>query len=349
MKMIRVGVNFDGIKISEYQNRKKSNNPPDKYIEDSFEIFAKNDINCVRIPFYWESYEKDPDGFMNELGEISKEADTHNIMCIYDNHQWECSSYLGWGIGFPKSLMSTLFQTENPVGNPLEHPRKSNLEMFWNQWWDRKVVDLEDNDGWDLQKEFLKKIIIGLADRYSTVGFEILNEPQVFRGSDYKKISEYNDFMIKALDEYTQKPLFFSYAYSNNIQSIGLPWRQAKINPSVKTKNPLIFDVHPYPPYIVVLLYYKLLSMLMQNSMIFAGEYNAGVGENITINSKQHSGYVKKFIDFSYYGAAFWWWSFKIDSSHPAFNLTNIAENRIIPNENFENLVKSLRSYIKKE
>src|SRR6476646_1839403 len=131
MNSIRVGVNFDGIKISQYQNRKKSNNPPDKYIEDSFEILAKNGINCVRIPFYWESYGKNPNGFMNELDRISKEADTQNIMCIYDGHQWECSSYLGWGIGFPNSLMYSLFQTENPVGSSLEHPKKSNLEKFW--------------------------------------------------------------------------------------------------------------------------------------------------------------------------------------------------------------------------
>ena len=87
----------------------------------------------------------------------------------------------------------------------------------------------------------------------------------------------------------------------------------------------------------------------MKNSMIFAGEYNSGVGENTTINAKQHSEYVKKFIDFSYYGATLWWWSYKLDNSHPAFNLTNIAENRIVPNENFENLVKSIRSNIKKE
>ena len=346
---MRVGVNFDGIKIAEPQNRQRIK-PPTNYIGDSFKIFSENEIYCLRIPFYWESYERDPIGFMDELNEIAKEADSNKIMCIYDNHQWECSSLLGRGRGFPNSLMSILFQKKYSVGtNSLDCPKKSDLELFWNQWWNRKLVDSENNDGWDLQKDFLKKVITKLDDRKSTLGFEILNEPQVFRGSDFKRVSEYNNFIIKDLDEYTEKPFFFSYVYSNTAKSVGFPWRQAKIKPTVKTKNTLIFDVHPYPPYIIVLLYYKLISLLLNSSIIFAGEYNSGVGKNTKINRGQHLQYVKKFMDFSYYGAAFWWWSFEHDDSHPSFNLNNVIENRIHPNENFEYLVKSLKKNTNKK
>ena len=110
----------------------------------------------------------------------------------------------------------------------------------------------------------------------------------------------------------------------------------------VKSKNKIIFDVHPYPPHHIVLLYYKLVSALMKNGIMFAGEFNSGVKENATINPKRHSQYIKRFLDFSLYGATFWWWSYEIDKAHPAFNLTKVAENRICPNENFASLVKSV-------
>lgn len=247
MKILRIGVNFDGVKIAEAQNRQRIK-PPTNYIGDSFKIFSENKIGCLRVPFYWESYERDPVGFIDELNDISKEADNNNIMCIYDNHQWECSSFLGHGRGFPNSLMSILFKKKYPVGtNSLSRPKKADLELFWNQWWNRKIVDCENNDGWNLQKEFLKKVITKQDNRKSTLGFEILNEPQVFRISDFKRVSEYTNFIIENLGNYTEKPFLFSYVYSKTIKSLGFPWRQAKIKPTVKTKNTLIFDVHPYP------------------------------------------------------------------------------------------------------
>ena len=30
-------------------------------------------------------------------------------MCIYDNHQWFVSSWIGYGIGIPNSIMSRYF------------------------------------------------------------------------------------------------------------------------------------------------------------------------------------------------------------------------------------------------
>ena len=108
-----IGVNFDGVKIAERQNRQKAA-PPSNYISDSFRIFSKSGLNCIRIPFYWESFEKDHIGFIEELEVISDEADKNDLKCIYDNHQWECSSLLGYGIGFPDSLLHTTSQRKPP-------------------------------------------------------------------------------------------------------------------------------------------------------------------------------------------------------------------------------------------
>ena len=111
-----IGVNFDGIKISDRQNRQREVAPPVNYISDSFKIFAEKGLNCVRVPFYWESFEKDHDGFIQEIEIISEEADKNNLMCIYDNHQWECSSFLGQGIGFPNSLLSSFSGVQRTWG-----------------------------------------------------------------------------------------------------------------------------------------------------------------------------------------------------------------------------------------
>jgi endonuclease/exonuclease/phosphatase family metal-dependent hydrolase len=123
---MRIGLNFDGIKVSDYQNRSKPL-PPQEYMQDSFKIFLKHGIEAVRIPVYWESYEKDPDSFIEELNLISNEADKNNISCIYDNHQWECSSFLGYGIGFPNSIVSPLFQNNSFHRDPHKHPSKKDV------------------------------------------------------------------------------------------------------------------------------------------------------------------------------------------------------------------------------
>jgi hypothetical protein len=337
------GVNFDAFKIAQHQNR-KTVSPPNNYINDSFRFFAEGGLNCVRVPFYWESFEKDPTGFVEELVVISEEADKNGLMCIYDNHQWDCSSFLGHGIGFPNSLLSTAFQREPPTGEYGNPPIRNELRKFWNQWWDRKLVNNENKDGWETQLDLLRTVIIKLNNKKSTLGFEILNEPQVFRSPDFKKVSRYHNFMVENLGHHTEKPLFFSYAVSNSIKAFDFPWRQARTRPTTtKSKNTIVFDVHPYPPYYAVLLYYKLVATLMKNKLIFAGEFNAGIKENKTVNLNKHLRYLKRFSDLSLCGATFWWWSHKPDNNHPAFNLTKVMGNRIFPNENYENLVKSLR------
>jgi aryl-phospho-beta-D-glucosidase BglC (GH1 family) len=104
-----IGVNFHGYGSSVYQNG-STPVPPENYIEDSFRIFSNNGITCVRITLYWESWEHDTREFNIDLETIASTADKYGIKCIYDNHQWECSSWIGSGIGFPNSLMSNYYE-----------------------------------------------------------------------------------------------------------------------------------------------------------------------------------------------------------------------------------------------
>ena len=111
MENFLLGVNFQGYGCAPYQNRSMTQKPPNGYIPDSFKIFKETGIQCIRFPLYWESYEKNPDEFNQELDNISSAAGKDDILCIYDNHQWECSSYIGEGIGFPNSLLIRIFRT----------------------------------------------------------------------------------------------------------------------------------------------------------------------------------------------------------------------------------------------
>lgn len=140
-----IGVNFQGFESSAYQNR-TTPIPPQDYIEDSFKIFSTNNISTLRIPYSWESWEFNKGKFYDDLEKISKLADAYNITCIYDNHQWECSSWLGWGIGMPNSLLSTSYP-EN-TGNC---PNRKVMKDFWDKWWNREVISRDNVDGWDAQ------------------------------------------------------------------------------------------------------------------------------------------------------------------------------------------------------
>lgn len=342
---LRIGVNFDGFKISDYQNRSKPL-PPRDYIQDSFKIFVENKVDILRIPVYWESYEKDPNAFLQELHLISEQADKYNISCIYDNHQWECSSFLGYGIGYPNSIVSHIFQNTTLRSDPYKAPLKKDLEKFWNDWWDRMIKSSNGEDAWDLQFEFIQKVLGTVDKKESTIAIELLNEPQVFRYSDFKKVSKYHDFMVDKIAHVTDKSIIFCYSYTGSNSIINFPWLQAKIRPSYLSsikvkKNKIMFDVHPYPPYNIVMFYFDLLKRLMKIDTMIIGEYNSGTRSGIKISQSQHQKYLKTFKKFLPYGAMFWQWSYIKDNNHDAFNLTKVIDGKIAPNDNFTNLVKS--------
>ncbi|HEX5904590.1 MAG TPA: cellulase family glycosylhydrolase [Candidatus Nitrosocosmicus sp.] len=342
---MKIGVNFDGFKISQYQNRSKPP-PPQNYIQDSFKIFLEHGCDLVRIPVYWESYEKDPEGFISELSLISDEADKNNISCIYDNHQWECSSFLGYGIGFPNSIVSPLFQNSSSNHDAYKQPSKEYIEKFWNNWWDRKIRSFNGADGWDLQLEFLHKVIETVNNKTSTVAFELLNEPQVFRHSDFKKISKYHDYLLSKVIDITDKAMIFCYSYAGRRAALNFPWVQAKIKPSLNVSNKIIFDVHPYPPYFIVMSYFKLILKLMKTNTILVGEYNSGTRDGVNISLSQHKRYLETMNKFFPYGVMFWQWSYIIDSGHSAFNLARIVDGKISLNANFDSFVKAIKDVL---
>ncbi len=318
-----MGVNFHSYGSSAYQNR-YTPLPPRNYVEDSFKIFADNQITCIRVTIFWESYELDLHQFSEDLNLIGEEADKYGITCIYDNQQWECSSWMGCGIGMPNSIMSTYY--EKKIAS---HASNYNIKKdFWKRWWNRRVKTVDGVDGWDAQLAFLKDIIKLLRYRKSTFGFEVLNEPEVFEMSHYRKVGQYHNYMIKQLRNITNKPLLFCWVLSHEV--IDNPILQALTSPTIKDDN-IIYDAHLYPPSIYRMMYFKLVSILMGNVPLYIGEFNSGFTGGSTLTQKQCSQYIDRFKRFGTCGWALWRWSYIHDRNIPAFNLAKVTDNRIEP------------------
>jgi cellulase (glycosyl hydrolase family 5) len=330
-----IGVNFQGFRSSAYQNR-ITPEPPQDYIEDSFEIFSKNNISMLRIPYSWESWEADKSGFYEDLEKISKVADAYSISCIYDNHQWECSSWLGWGIGMPNSLLSSDYTKS--TGRP---PTREVLKDFWKRWWNRKITNNDNIDGWEAQISFVKEVMNYLNNKKSTFGFEVLNEPQVYNALDYDKVGRYHTYAIMNLRTISDKPLFFNAAISNT--SIDNPILQSQAAP--KNGDNVIYDIHMYPPSYYNMQFFRFISSIARNLQMYVGEFNSDYKYGANLSKDQLMKYLNLFHRFKIFGCTLWRWYYIRDLNIPAFNLTQVENGRINPNANFINLSDTLKEY----
>jgi len=250
---------------------------------------------------------------------------------------------LGYGIGFPNSIVSQLYQNNSSEHDSFKPPSKEDIEKFWNGWWDRAIKSFDGGDGWDLQMDFFQRVIETVNNKTSTIGFELLNEPQVFRHSDFKKVSSYHDNLLNKIAEMTDKILLFCYTYGGGLSAFNFPWTQAKIKPTLPVNNKILFDIHPYPPYYIVMLYFRLIVKLMKMDTFLVGEYNSGTGDGIKISLSQHIKYLKTFKKILPHGVMFWQWSYIMDNGHPAFNLAKTVDNKISLNNNFDSFVKAIK------
>lgn len=189
------GVDMHGFYTRTSQARETNYDLPKNYFEESFKILSSNGLNHVRFLIFWESFVKNPTEFIEELKTVANAADKYNIKVLYDNHQFHTSSYLNpqRGTGFPFSLFEADFAFFYGSGGGTKYPT---AKVWWTNWWDRNVRDKDANDGWTLQTEFFKKVLDTVDNHTSTVGYEILSEPQVHDKNQWEKIQKYNTFKI---------------------------------------------------------------------------------------------------------------------------------------------------------
>ena len=204
-----LGVNMRGYYTSMPQSRDFKFPFPDNYYDTSFKDISKaNIVDHVRYRFYWESYVRNSSAFLKEIEDVAKTADKYGIKVVYDNHQFHTSSWLnaGRGTGFPPYFFTDHALYEQDSGGT---PKSAVSKTWWTNWWNNAMT-VNGTDGWTLQLDFLKKIV-SITDKHpSTLGYEILSEPQVHSEDQWVKIGKYNTFMTDELRKITNKTIIYS-------------------------------------------------------------------------------------------------------------------------------------------
>jgi hypothetical protein len=348
-----IGVNVRGYYPSMSQARGDySISLPLKYYEESFKILSEAGMNHIRYRFYWEAYVRDPFSFINELVTVAQTADRFGIKVLYDNHQYHTSSWLDpqRGTGFP----SILFENNNssyPFGSGGDTEFTS-AQKWWTNWWNRSITDTNGNDGWILQADFLKKVVNAVDNNTSTLGYEILNEPQVHHKDQWDKVGKYNTFITDKLREITQRTI----AYGMNIpvdlddddddsQIDMTPENLAKMAPSNKTNVIFKFSVYGIPEantYQGDRLDIFVKAAKLADVPIYVGEWNNLSRERVVneegkivfqtipelsdINQTEANFIVQKLKEIDVWGMAYWNWSF-LDNRIANYNLITITTN----------------------
>lgn len=332
-----IGVNYWTGAAAYYQNRTGMPTPPGGYHFTSMNHFRRAGIRVIRVPFYWESWERDRQAFYDDLFALLEAANANQIKVILDNHHWETGSWLGWGLGFPNSVLGVY-----PKRPPSFGPDYNHVRDFWGKLWDRTARDVNGVDVWRRMADFLSEVIILTNNHSAVAGYEILNEPEVWRSGDYAKIKPFNEFMIAATREHTNKPLVICWALARG-GVFDTPGTQAHTFPTL-VEN-IVFDGHAYPPSSSRMSYFQSIIAGHGFSVpLWMGEINTGFTPGSTLSRAQIFEYVQRFKDLNLHGWEFWRWSFIFDQNIPAFNLCTVVNNVITPNENFNNLADAIAS-----
>jgi hypothetical protein len=359
-----IGVNMLGYYTSLPQTRDFKNPFPDNYYDQSFKIIKDGGMNHVRFVYYWESFVKNPIAFINELKFAATLADKYGIKIIYDNHQFHTSSWLNpqRGTGFP----SFLFQNNSayPYGSG-GGPKYPSAAAWWTDWWNRVITDTNGTDGWNLQAQFLKKVVSTVDSHPSTVGYEILSEPQVHSADQWEKVGKYNTFMTDEMRKVTKKNIIYSMSIPVDLKSnIGVnATNLAKMTPANKTNTIFKFSIYGLPSpgsYQEERLKMFLSAGNLSGVPVYIGEWN-NVARDKVINEEGDFVYeinpkasditpedttviLKKFNEIDPYGWAFWYWNFRPHRVENFNLVTSDANENLIPTKYFDILKNAVHS-----
>jgi hypothetical protein len=179
----------------------------DNYVSESMKFIASNGFNAIRVPYYWESYVFNPTQFMNEIELIVQEAGANNICVILDNHHFYTSSFWNLevegksdGRGFPSFVVDNFPKRNNDYIDT--------AGPFWNAFLSNSIT-VDGKKVWDVQFEFISKIIQAVDSSDAVAGYEILNEPHLFETGHYAKLGDYHTYMAEKIRSVSDKKIFF--------------------------------------------------------------------------------------------------------------------------------------------
>jgi hypothetical protein len=349
---VLMGVAMRGNHTSEKETEENEIVAPRNYYEESFKLIHDAGMNHVRYLLYWESYEKNPSQFMEELETVARTADKWGLKVLYDNHQWHTSSWLeSRATGFPSFLFEDNSELEMDSGG---NTNDEGARIWWTDWWNRSVKDTSGNDGWSLLSAFLTKLVDTLDGHPSTIGYEILSEPQIHSDDQWEQVGQFNTFMVNELRKVTQKTIAFSQQVPASINAPNIevsPENQAKMVPA--NKNNVVFKISLYGVSTDSFQKARLDGLVKAARLaevpVYVGEWNNVVREreggvfrispeSSDLTQEEANLFLEDFKRLNVWGWAYWQWNY---NSHrvPNFNLILVSEDGALePTKYYERL-----------
>ena len=363
-----IGVNMKGMYTSLNYESFPNDNITSDYYEESFKLIKSIGMNHIRYVLYWEAYENNPSLFLKEIKDVATFADKIGLKIIYDNHQYHTSNWLDEkrGTGFPSFLFDkSLYPFDSDVTGSGNFSK-----LWWTNWWDRYLISQNNTkiDGWALQADFLKTIIKLLDNHSSTIGYEILNEPQIFSKDQWSKIGNYYKYMIDELRNETEKTLVVDMTIPITFKDSSINLTSENMAKIIPKDENSIFKISLYGIPKENNYHEKKLELLsnvskLKDIPLYVGEWNNVEREkgnrsnnstnltndtskiNITssdFTQKQSNLFVKKFEELKVWGWAFWNWNY-VNTPPENFNLINVTKNEDIhPTKYFRILENSI-------
>jgi hypothetical protein len=355
-----IGVNMKGMYTSLNYERFPNITIPSNYYEESFKLIKNIGMNHIRYVLYWEAYENNPSLFLQELESVANLADKFGLKLIYDNHQYHTSSWLDEkrGTGFPSFLFDkNLYSFDSGITTS-----SNSTKLWWTNWWNRNMTDQNNNkiDGWSLQANFFKTIVKLLDNHNSTLGYEILNEPQIFSQDQWSKIGKYYKNMRDELRNQTNKTIVIDMTIPITFKDSPINLTSENMAKIIPKDRNSIFKISLYGIPKDNNYQEKKLELLLNVSNIakiplYVGEWNnvnrekkvttantTMVDDTSKINAttsdltqEQSDLLVNKFKSLKGYGWAFWNWNY-VNTPPQNFNLINVTKNGdILPTKYF--------------
>jgi len=248
--------------------------------------------------------------------------------------------------------------------NPAKYPASTGGDIgdqgaktWWTDWWNRSVRNVNGTDGWTVQADFLKKVVSAVDDHNSTLGYQILSEPQIHSNDEWEKVGKYNSFMVNELRTLTNKTIAFSQQVptSLNDPSVNVSAENmAKMTPS--NKDNVVFAISSGYGIPIPGTYHgdRLDTYIRTGDLIglpvYIAEWNTVIRQNVTnvegrtafeinasvseLNQTTANYIVQKFKDANVWGMAYWLWNFR-EHAVPNFNLILTSAGTIQPTKYF--------------
>lgn len=234
------GVNFiDHILDGKEGKARQSKNTG--YVDGFVAKAKESNFNLFRVPVRWEAYVGNEANFLAQLAYLVKTANENDIAVWIDFHHFDATS--NWpskvskGGGFPKFVVSCYKPTK-------DYERDPEVREFWNDYYLNKVRDSSNSckrtlDVWTLHADFIKDMI-NKIDRYpNVIGYEILNEPHVWKDADYSHLGEMHTEIAKKLRKSTDKVIIFTRETAHGLEPDGTKYeRRPGLENKILAKDP---------------------------------------------------------------------------------------------------------------